>query len=249
MSADTKIPSLTSQVKSLQPAVQWSRRVADQINMVSPIRGAGDAEVSQIPGVGTTINVRPAKRGRRILGIIVATGPGGAADYTDARYWWQEAYLHQYITENVTSEARPMLDDASTNASAQTLTNLSEVAGSTHTLTAGTLVWVDAVEGRSDSGSVNQFYQITTLVIPSGVFPVNLTQTGGSAGSGTAACTFTYTVKTLAGGTLGLSITPIMARPTLGLTTAATHGLAYMSGSTVILQWCDEVPARVKRSC
>ena len=163
MSADTKIPSLSSQVKSLQPAVQWARRVADQINMVSPIRGGPGVSVAMVPGVGTTIGVDPVKRGRRILGIIVATGPGGAADYTDARYWWQEAYLHQLITENMSNEARPVLDDAAVNASAQTLTNLSEAAGSTHTLTAGTLVWVDAVEGRIDSGTVNQFYQFTTL--------------------------------------------------------------------------------------
>ena len=124
------------------------------------------------------------KRGRRILGIIVATGPGGAPDYTDARYWWQEAYLHQYITENVTSEARPEVDDAAANASAQTLTNLTEVAGSTHTLTPGTFVWVDAVEGRIDSGTVNQFYQFTTLTSPPSNGGISFLITGNATGAG-----------------------------------------------------------------
>ncbi len=83
----------------------------------------------------------------------------------------------------------------------------------------------------------------------SGMFPVLLSQTGGSAGSGTAACNFTYLVKDLAGNTLAAAVAPSMQRPALGLLAAAAIGLAYWSGPFLILWWCDEVPAAVKRVC
>ena len=80
--------------------------------------------------------------------------------------------------------------------------------------------------------------------------PVLLTQTGGSAGSGTSGCTFTYTVKNMDGTTLATGVTPDMQRAAIGLTVAAAIGWAFYDGSRVLrLWWCDEVPARVKRSC
>lgn len=43
---------------------------------------------------GTTIGVAPATRvGESWIGVIVATGPNGEADYDDARYWVKRQYL------------------------------------------------------------------------------------------------------------------------------------------------------------
>ena len=63
------------------------------------------------------------------------------------------------------------------------------------------------------------------------VFTVNLAKTGGSAGSASAACSWTYTVKDLNGNDLETVVNPTAdphrcARPALGALVEATHGTA-----------------------
>lgn len=58
------------------------------------------------------------------------------------------------------------------------------------------------------------------------VFPVDLTQTGGSNGNKTTAATWTYTVNDLDGNELGTAVSPLKVRPN-GTMTAATKGIAY----------------------
>ncbi len=166
MPANTKVPGLSTSVKALQPAAEWSRRVAEQLNMVSPIVGGDGIEIAQVPGVGTTVSVqKPLTRGRDILAVIQSTGPGGAADYTDNRYWFKRAYLHQTTLMDMSSLAKPEVDPQDNNATAQTFTNLAEAAASTHSLTAGSFLWVTPVEGRIDStATINQFTQYVTCM-------------------------------------------------------------------------------------
>jgi hypothetical protein len=75
------------------------------------------------------------------------------------------------------------------------------------------------------------------------LFPVDVVKTSGSSGSSTTACSYLYTVKDLAGGTLTTGAAPIWARPALGVTLQATHGIAYFTAAgAVVLYQVDEQP-------
>jgi len=99
----------------------------------------------------------------------------------------------------------------------------------------------------SNSRSKMQFLLLGANTNGADIIPVNVSQTGGSAGSTTSQCTFTYTVTTLAGATLGTVISPVAQRPALGKMTAANIGTWVVS--TGQLWWCDEVPAVTPRVC
>jgi hypothetical protein len=77
-----------------------------------------------------------------------------------------------------------------------------------------------------------------------GLIPVALTQTGGSAGTSSVQCSFTYTVKDINSiETLGTSIamTGNGQRVVNAAMTAGTYGLAYRGGDGLIkLIWADE---------
>jgi hypothetical protein len=82
-----------------------------------------------------------------------------------------------------------------------------------------------------------------------GVFPISLTQTGGSQGTASAAASWTYTVtETASALQLGTSVNPVNAphlwrRPSLGQMVAATAGLAhYNESGAFIIDWINEVP-------
>jgi hypothetical protein len=76
---------------------------------------------------------------------------------------------------------------------------------------------------------------------PGVLFAVTLTQTGGSAGSSSAQCSFTYTVKTLAGDQIGAAIGPQKERLVNAVYTAATQGVAYFETDGTLRLWdCDE---------
>lgn len=74
------------------------------------------------------------------------------------------------------------------------------------------------------------------------LFPVTVTQTGGSAGDATTQCSFTYTVTSILGESLLTSAMVGWARPALGKMIAATKGTAYINASGVVVLWqVDEV--------
>lgn len=72
--------------------------------------------------------------------------------------------------------------------------------------------------------------------------PVKLTQTGGSAGTNTVECSFTYTVKSFDGGTtLATGVALIGHRPVKAQMLAATYGIATVNSSgTYKIITCDE---------
>jgi len=81
------------------------------------------------------------------------------------------------------------------------------------------------------------------------VFPVTLSQTGGSAGTDTAQCSYTYTVAELVSGTsLATAVNPTSSphrhqRPTVGLMLEATAGLAtFGADGELAVMWINEVP-------
>lgn len=78
---------------------------------------------------------------------------------------------------------------------------------------------------------------------PYGLFPVTVSQTGGSAGDATTACSFTYTATDLDANELGTGMSPTWARPAAGAMVAATHGLGYYdSTGAFVLYQVDEQP-------
>lgn len=78
----------------------------------------------------------------------------------------------------------------------------------------------------------------------SGIIPVRLTQTGGSAGNATTPCSFSYTVKDITNtDTFGTSIamTGNGQRVVNAAMTAGTYGMAYFhTDGTIRLMWADE---------
>lgn len=87
-------------------------------------------------------------------------------------------------------------------------------------------------------GSSNPLYVCAAAM---GMFPVTLTQTGGSNGNKTTAASWTYTAASLSGETLGTSLSPQWPRPN-GTMTAATAGLAYYDSGSVVLAIAFEQP-------
>jgi hypothetical protein len=73
------------------------------------------------------------------------------------------------------------------------------------------------------------------------LFPVNLTQTGGSNGNKTTAATWSYTVNDLASNQLATGVSPTKPRPS-GTMTAAGTGVCYYSGATLVLWDTNEYP-------
>jgi hypothetical protein len=87
------------------------------------------------------------------------------------------------------------------------------------------------------------------VAVPAVTFAVTMSQTGGSAGSKTTACSFTYTVTdALTGSSLGTGVNPstsphVWKRTSLGKYVAATSGLAYYNSTpALVIAWCNEVP-------
>ena len=76
---------------------------------------------------------------------------------------------------------------------------------------------------------------------PEVCFYVDLTQTGGSAGSATTTCSFTYTVA-LDSVNLGTSVAVSGARIPNCEMTAGTLGIACFKAGELVLLWAAEVP-------
>lgn len=82
---------------------------------------------------------------------------------------------------------------------------------------------------------------------PRTTFPVKVTKDGGSDGNQSGAATWTYTVKDLAGTTLGTTVSPIKTRPNGKMTYAGadSYAIAFYDGATLKLWDVVEVPGTV----
>ena len=122
---------------------------------------------------------------------------------------------------------------SSTATGALTEANIGTAAG-----TDDILAWdLDAIKGCRVAIPVSYSYgdsKTIYVLIPRGVFPVKLTQTGGSAGNKTTAVSFTYTVNDLNDQQITTAHTPTWpSRGENGLKVAATEGLAWWDGSAL----------------
>lgn len=113
-------------------------------------------------------------------------------------------------------------------------------------IASGTAVLV-APFGQTSGG--NPLFLI--LSVSRNLFPVIVLQTGGSAGSASAACTFEYTVKDMDGNTLkknaagdsATAMQPVWSRPAKGKMVAGDRGTAYYGQDGTLYLWqVDEQP-------
>jgi hypothetical protein len=82
--------------------------------------------------------------------------------------------------------------------------------------------------------------QISVILLaePPAMMPVKVTVDGGTAGSDSTTCSFTYTVASLAGSQLGTAKTPLRHRYTNvehNEPAAASYGQAFYDGTTLVL--------------
>jgi hypothetical protein len=123
-------------------------------------------------------------------------------------------------------------------------------------ITVGNFIGKDAwIQFLCLDGSGNDHYVILSA---GGLveMQVNLTQTAGSDGNATTACSYTYTPTDLSGnavkdasGTTLTAMSPTHNRP-IGKTIVATQGvLVFYPDGSIHLRWTDEVPNKIKRSC
>jgi hypothetical protein len=83
-------------------------------------------------------------------------------------------------------------------------------------------------------------------------FPVALEKTGGSAGDGSTRCSFTYTVKSLAGDTILTEASPLNsgARTVKCKCTAGTKGDVFFGADGALNLWsCDEKQTQCVGTC
>lgn len=112
-----------------------------------------------------------------------------------------------------------------------------ELNGS-QSIATNTLVWI--TQNTDDSGTVRY-----TFVSPAVMFPVKVEQTGGSDGNNTTAASYTYTVRSLTGATLGTGVAQVRPRPNGAVTVQAGstgYGVAFYDGLNLRLWDAGEIP-------
>lgn len=224
------------------------------VRSVRTIIGSG-CEVSQF-STGTTITV-PIKSGyvETYICTLTNAGPSGESDFSGNGLYW--ARLQQILPGQQTDPFKtanayaPQVQNPGGSGDAFPLvipvTNLPEanVASGRALPTDGSRivrVYAEFDAGNPDTGPGVRYVMEEGVA---GLFPVNVVQSGGSAGNSTTACTFTYGTVTNAitsAAITGSGLSPTWARPSIGKMVAATHGTGYYNSSgTFVLYQIDEV--------
>lgn len=108
--------------------------MARQVTELSNLTATGGTNVVRGP-YGTSFNV-PGNPpvGSWFYGVLVNAGPGGDADFTDARYWVETVTLAQAAGAVSTDLTSAYLDNYSYESQWLVATNLGEALAGTHTL-------------------------------------------------------------------------------------------------------------------
>ncbi len=164
---NTRLGALTTFSSQLKPLETWTKAVADRINGISPLPATEGSNLTQIPGVGSTAIADPFlfDPAQIKLGVVQSSGPGGASNYTDNRYWWKEGLVIDNDTSGnaVNSPVTVIVNPGTWNSSAQTLTNLGEAA-STHGITTGSILAVFPVTGVVGTAGSFTYQQWVSIV-------------------------------------------------------------------------------------
>jgi hypothetical protein len=106
----------------------------DTLNARRPVSGAG-ADVVGYP-TGTAINTPDVlPRDYSFFGVVVSTGPGGDADFTDQRYWVRSVVFGQAAGASPTDKVSAYVDWTA-QAFWLVASNVAEIIAETHTLPA-----------------------------------------------------------------------------------------------------------------
>lgn len=182
----------------------------------------------------------PPLKSRLLIGRIVDAGPNGEDDLGTAtpkyNYWVAEQWiaggsnsLDYTYSDGVDSENEDYI---------HRVTNIAEVPSDTHLLKIDQPVMFWAEE---DGGDEPEIRFVMNVPVPQ-MFVVDLTQTGGAAGSDGVLPTWTYTVKHQ-GGTVELLTNAAPAVRLIAVEhSAATVGLAYVTPSGLALLQAFETP-------
>ena len=92
-----------------------------------------------------------------------------------------------------------------------------------------------------ESGTGTKWAALRLGLPPTGLFPVQVEKTGGSAGTATVQCSFVYTARDLSGRTLGTNLAPVKPRPSAGKMVAqsgsAGYGVGFYDASGTFALW------------
>jgi hypothetical protein len=242
---------------------------ANRAHLSGPITGtnAGGVSASQGP-FGQVVDFdSPVIQGYGFFVVVVQAGPNGEADYTDYRYWAREVMFSQSPGNGGNDAVEVWILGEGFWG---TIVNAQEIPLSTHNLdlfsaagtdsvqitSRATIMWVDQVDGvvteqgDSQEQPTGNYLFVGSLPSP-GLFPVTVTTDGGSGGTATTLCDFTYTVKDIntgvtlkkdSSGNDATLMSPVWQRP-MGLIAVASRGMArYKPNGDLELFIVDEVP-------
>ena len=184
--------------------------------------------------------------------LIRAKGPNGEADYTDNRYWFDVSLPDSTLgaTDLVTITADAIFPEAATATNFGEAATTNPTTAATHRLSVGTKILVFALQSRSSTPV--PIFIFTQAPVAITLFPVLTTQTSGSAGNTTTACTFMYTVTDyFTSATLGTGIGLETPRYLKVAMNAATNGTAFwgMSGTTRVVKLWQAFEIAAQTSC
>lgn len=173
-----------------------------------------------------------------IFGKIVDAGPESEADYTDCRYWVERSSIDLDETDAETEKVEFVaLTTGDYREKVFTATNLAEIVSDSHRLSVDTNVFVLKFYDTGDPSTPRYFmWQTPTNFL---LFPVDVSQTGGSAGSISTKCSFIYTATDiLTEVSLGTSLSPQYdGRTAKGVYVAGTKGTGYYDETGTFVLW------------
>jgi hypothetical protein len=223
--------------------------MVDVCARVSALSSSGRGRQAKGP-TGTHHHIEDVYRYRTIrVGYIASAGPSAEADWTDERYWVKSAFLVNLPDLTVTWPPAATFTADGTFSQFEpwplTVTNIAEAVNHTHLLTPTdstkpVVFWAE----MDDAGTLQWIMDVSPA---SKLMPVTLVKDGGSDGTVSTACTYTYTVKdSYTGVTIATGITYGGNRP-FGETTPATRGTLRLSqGTNSGTIWdLDEVPVKI----
>lgn len=146
----------------------------------------------------------------------VSAAVEGETVFTDCRYWVDLYYCSLTAADNEEAKVALTKEADTTRKMRVVASNLSELVSNSHQVAVDTPIIVYEIDDNG-SPSTDRFVFEKGF---SGIFPVKVVKDGGVAGSPTTTCTFTYTLKDLAGTTIkknpagdnATSMTPLRPR-------------------------------------
>jgi hypothetical protein len=194
----------------------------------------GSAGLVGAEGIGT---LGPPSIPREWLGEIQEAGPEDEDNYEDARYWVRRMYPSNYTQDKTAELTLDAWNPDSPYHEWVTAHNIGEFTSGTHLVAVGEIVQVKEELDRARPRK-NRFV-FDRAIVPPQVQLVRVAKDGGSPGSETGTCSYTYAIfDPISGAELATGLTPAKARAAYGAYTEPTpssYGLAAKVGALWVL--------------